>query len=491
MNEQGPAWQGDPAPVSQGIEHAMATLWRRRRFFALCFAITLGAAALVTALLPSVYSSRVLLLVTPAQTAGSDFEATQISQTLAKTYAELLLSQSIADQVSTRLPFEAKRSEVLNAVEASPVSGSQLLQVDAEWGEADQAQTLADVYGEVFVERAEQLEAQEVGQARLTIADRASEPTSPSRPKPALYLAIGAVLATALAAAATLIRDRFAQGLGLAAGGTTVLDLPVLGRIPKSRALAGAMSGSGVAPNDSLHEPFRLLLANLRFSGVGHDPHSIAFVSPASGEGKTLIAATLARVAAEQINAVLLVDADLRRATLSLRLSDAGATRGLSTILSEEGGLVAPSEHAIEVPGSRAKAVLAGPPTANPAALLGSPALARFNSAAQIEYDLVCYDTPPVAMGADASLIARTTRLVVLVLDEQRTRRRAAVQALDQLGRAGATVVGVVINRAADAEGSRDYGGRPEPVMPAAEVMLSGTPEPGSPPARSARERLG
>jgi polysaccharide biosynthesis transport protein len=59
----------------------------------------------------------------------------------------------------------------------------------------------------------------------------------------------------------------------------------------------------------------------------------------------------------------------------------------------------------------------------------------------------VIYDTPPLSVAADASLIASITDGVVLVVDSRRTRRKVATNAVAQLQRARANIFGVVVNR--------------------------------------------
>jgi capsular exopolysaccharide synthesis family protein len=99
------------------------------------------------------------------------------------------------------------------------------------------------------------------------------------------------------------------------------------------------------------------------------------------------------------------------------------------------------------LPGSSVDLLPAGPLPPNPAALLGSQALREFDDEAKEGYSLVVYDTPPLSVSADASLVAAITDGVVLVVDARRTKRRPATQAVDQLRRAHANIFGVVVNR--------------------------------------------
>jgi Mrp family chromosome partitioning ATPase len=61
---------------------------------------------------------------------------------------------------------------------------------------------------------------------------------------------------------------------------------------------------------------------------------------------------------------------------------------------------------------------------------------------------MVVYDTPPLSVAADASLVSAITDGVLLVVDERRTHRKLAAQAVAQLRRVQANILGVVVNRA-------------------------------------------
>ena len=61
---------------------------------------------------------------------------------------------------------------------------------------------------------------------------------------------------------------------------------------------------------------------------------------------------------------------------------------------------------------------------------------------------LVVVDTPPAAMFADAMAVASQCDATIFVLDVKTSRRRQVRQTLEALERAGANLVGVVVNRA-------------------------------------------
>jgi succinoglycan biosynthesis transport protein ExoP len=327
---------------------------------------------------------------------------------------------------------------------------------------------LTNTYVAVFQARIRELAGNGAAGGRATVAEPATLPGAPVRPRPALYLAIGAVLAALAALAVALLAERLDRRLHISDGMTEVLGLPIIGRIPQGsgagleRMLAGEPAQDRAAR--AAAEAFRLLLANLTFANMGVRPHTVAVVSSEEQEGKSTTVLSLGRAAGELDTSTLLVEADLRRPSLSAKAGGWGGGRGgLSSLLVHRSSL---GEAALPIPGSRVDLLPAGPLPPNPAALLGSPALPEFDASARAAYNLVVYDTPPLSVSADASLVASITDGVVLVVDARRTRRRSAAQAVDQLRRAQATILGVVVNRVDAAQyGSGYYAADPALVV--------------------------
>ena len=423
-----------------GTDHLLTTLWRRRGTFLLTLLATMAAAAAVTFSLPKVYSAVAYLWVTPGSQARSDFEATQTSQVLTRTYAELLQTRPVADAVAAELPDDATGAELQGSVKASPVSQSQLLAVEAEAKSPERARQLANTYAKVFREVADRFANEGTTRSRLTIATPATLPDSPSRPKPALYLIVAAFLATLLAAAAALLREGLDKRVRLDSGATEVLGLPILGRVAdRRRPLLGRRSADEqyVALRD---ESLRLIVANLSLARPGEMPRSLAFTSPSVHHGRTVAAAELGLIWARAGLRVLLVDADFAHGYLSRTLG-IGESRGLSNCLAES---LPVEQVAYRLADSSLAIVPVGDALPNPSGLL--EALTAFDARAREAFDLVVYDTSSLSSAGDAPLVASAAQASILVMSPANTERNTAGRALDQLHRARAEILGVVIS---------------------------------------------
>jgi len=428
----------------------LGIVWRRRWTALTAFVAVLASVAAITAALPPAYEATGYMLVTPSRPVSSDFEQTQISSALLTTFEQLLQTQNLADEVERRIGNRSGMPpEPRDALTVEGVTDSQLLRVTAEAETPEAAQLLANTYTQVFQERTRQLSTSGASTGKASVAEPATLPKAPVRPRPKLYLAAGALLAALAAVGAALAAHRLDRRLEITDSMTDVLGLPIIGRIPQGSLadLEQLLQGERLETRDAraAAESFRLVLANLTFANVGRRPRSVAIVSSDEQEGKSTVALSVGRAAGELDLPTLLVEADLRRPSLA---SKSGAwvnsPRGFSSMLVSGSSM---GEAVWPIADSSMDLLPAGPLPPNPAALLGSEALTDFDREARSRYELVVYDTPPLSVAADASLIASVVEGVVLVVDARKTQRRLAEQAVDQLRRAQATIFGVVVNR--------------------------------------------
>ena len=451
-----------------GSSQIIPLLWRRRWTAMLIAATTFAAVVAVTFALPRVYTSESFLLVTPNKAVTSDYEATQLTQILTKTYSALLQADSTSAAVDRRLGTTGAGTRM----SVTAVPQSQLLSISAEGATPQEARRLADAFAVVFEQKVSDLADAGQSAGSVSVAEPASTPTSPSRPRPKLYLAIGAVLALLAGLAAALIRERLDQGLSIDDATTELSGLPVIGRLPRG----GSRADEGTA----LAEASRLLLANLSFANLGERPRTIALVSASEQEGKSTCSVSIGRAGAELGLEVLVVEADLRRPSLASKLDLAPGSRGhgfASALVQPEVPL---EEQSVQVPGTTLEVLPAGAIPPNPAALLASDRLASFDARVREVFDLVVYDTPPFSAGADASLLAAQAEGVVLVVDAQATRRAPVLQAVEQLRRVRANVLGIVINRAPHAVDPYYYAPQADGGNPSAPPPAPRSPQPRS-----------
>ncbi|MBS5450508.1 MAG: CpsD/CapB family tyrosine-protein kinase [Coriobacteriia bacterium] len=186
----------------------------------------------------------------------------------------------------------------------------------------------------------------------------------------------------------------------------------------------------------------KTLLANIRFAGVDNPIKTLVITSAVENEGKSTIAMHLAQAIATSGKTVLLVEADMRRRSLAGMLGVRGRA-GLYSVLIGQATL----DEAI-VPSTPEGMFFLDcePGIPSPSDVLASKRFRSFLADASERYDYVLFDTPPVGAFVDAAVLAALVDGTLLVVREGFAPRDAVAKTYDQLKKADATVLGVVMN---------------------------------------------
>lgn len=188
-------------------------------------------------------------------------------------------------------------------------------------------------------------------------------------------------------------------------------------------------------------ESFRLLSANLSLN-ENEKLKVIEIVSVNPGEGKTLVAISLAIAAAMAGKSVLYVDADLRKSSIA-KPDGKEDIKGLTDLHKETG-----IEDVICLTDvENLKYVTAGNRYLDPIAFLYSQVFDRFIKEVSREYDKVFIDTPSSGIYADSAIIATKAAGVLIVAVSQKTRYKDIKRVKWQMENIGANLIGIVVNR--------------------------------------------
>jgi len=282
----------------------------------------------------------------------------------------------------------------------------------------------------------------------VEIADPALPPLRASSPRPLRNAAVSGLLGLVLAIAITIGLRAVQRRVGEQEV-SEIFDAPILARVPNRRR--------GAWREQLYLEAFQFLRANVGMrletrSADGGPFHGrlVAVTSPLPGNGKSTVVAALADALAVNGNEVLAVDGDLRKPSLGLEFGLPAATAGLAEVLLGHHDVQAylvdtPVPSVSLLPGGRIGADFA---VAHATGQRVPEVLEELRQYA----DVVVVDTAPVALAAETSIMTSVVDDVIVVVDARDLRRDALEDARDQLARARAKVLGVVINRAELAE---------------------------------------
>jgi non-specific protein-tyrosine kinase len=196
-------------------------------------------------------------------------------------------------------------------------------------------------------------------------------------------------------------------------------------------------------PRSPVSEAFRSLRTNLEFASVQKPIHTILVTSPGPAEGKTTVAVNLAAIIALSGKRVALLDADLRRPSVH-RLLGMPNRDGLSDLFRNQSAAHSVSRGKLELP--HLMVITSGSLPPNPAELLGSDRMSHILDELRKLVDVIVIDTPP-SLVADAQILSGKVDAVLMVIQPGHTHSEAARAVLELFKRAGARVIGTVLNR--------------------------------------------
>jgi capsular exopolysaccharide synthesis family protein len=288
----------------------------------------------------------------------------------------------------------------------------------------------------------------------MTPASLSQAEKSPSSPK---YLAAGILAGLILGYGIAFTRQRFDTRLRTADDITERFTTPILAVLPQSKAIARTQAAS----EGDFHagEALRKLRTNLRYANVDHQARVILITSPQQNDGKSSVAANLAKVIAMAGDDVVIIDADLRRPSVADTYGIRGPLGLLQVLVGSARveNVLRPSR----IAGLSILPTFDTPP--NPSELLGSGRMAEL-----VKYlsrdRIVILDAPPVLPVTDAVVLAHLADAVVMVASAGRTRAEQLDHALGAIERGEGDVAGVVLNRAASSKlarlryGDSEYG---------------------------------
>ena len=294
--------------------------------------------------------------------------------------------------------------------------------------------------------------------------DRAKSPAEASAPKPVQNTVIGAIVGLALGLALAIALERRDRRVRDPRFMEYVLGSPIIGRIPRSRALARSGRGTRALPAPEA-EAFRTVRVNLRRQLEQQGARSLIVTSAISGEGKTTLAWNLARI--EAAAGVAGAPGRGRPAPSEPRQSlKADGAAGLSDLLASDEAQLQDLIQPVDFQGRRrpdgaeggsVDVLFAGSPPANPAELLDSERMQAILEVIPDRYDLVVVDTPPTIV-SDAMPILEYVGGVIVVGRLGLSTDESLLGLREQLDHLDAPTLGVVVNGDVPGKGSEDPG---------------------------------
>lgn len=420
------------------------------------------AATLATALAVAVVT---LLTVTPTYRASSQvyvaahggssldemIQGSNFTVRKVKSYAELATSPRVLEPVIETVGLDDSTTSLAARVEAEQPADTVLITLSVSDASPDIAAQTADAIAEnlsVVVPELERSAESTQAPVAISVVRNATVPARPISPNATLTVTLAMLLGLFAGVGLAFLREVLDTKIRSQADVQKLTDASLIGAITFDDHAVGHPLIVQESPGAPRAEAFRRLRTNLQFLEPTDGSRIFVITSALPGEGKSTTSINLAITLADAGSRVLLVDADLRRPSVSGYLGLEGSV-GLTTMLI---GKVEAAD-AVQPWGTSTLHILpSGQVPPNPSELLGSPAMAALLTEFGEAYDVVIIDTAPLLPVTDGAILAKMTGGAVVVVGAGITHRRQVSEALGALRTAGAKVLGVVVNRLSPVE---------------------------------------
>ncbi len=322
---------------------------------------------------------------------------------------------------------------------------SQLGNTDADQAERQQLENELTQFHETYAQILQSYENARVAEAQTTsnviLYELAVPENRPVRPRVLLNTALAGFIGGITAIALVLVTQALDDTIRNQDDVKRFLNLPIFGLIPKYDAEENRIIAA-TEPRSPISDAYRFLRANIHFAGVDQPIKRLLITSTNPAEGKSTLTTNLGVVFAQHDFKTLILDTDFRRPNVH-KLLDTNNSLGLSNVFSEPEINLNGTVRNFSVPNLSYITTGAEPP--NPTELLASKKMRKILDKVSEQTDILLIDTPPMMVVTDAAMLAPLVDGVLLVVQPGMTKTSAAQQVIDQLKKAKANVLGVVM----------------------------------------------
>ncbi len=280
-----------------------------------------------------------------------------------------------------------------------------------------------------------------------SVVDSAMVPTRPIKPRKLRIILITVLLASMSGIGLAFLLEYLDNTIKNGDDLESVLGIPMLGSVPllKRSTLRKAAAARMFLdrPKSEFAEAIRTARTGVILSGLDDPHHVILVTSSLPAEGKTTVTANLA-MAMGHLDRVLLVDCDMRRASVGKQLGLDSSGAGLSDLMA---GTQALSDCIHSIDGSDVSILPAGTTVPNPLELLSSQRFADLLGTLRGSYDRILLDSPPAQAVSDALVLAQLADAVLFIIKADATPLPLARLALKRLAQVQAPVIGALLNQ--------------------------------------------
>jgi capsular exopolysaccharide synthesis family protein len=296
--------------------------------------------------------------------------------------------------------------------------------------------------------RVEMAEASTLSEIR--VVEPAVSPLVPVSPNKALNGLLGVFVGLVFGLGLAFITEYQDDTIRTAEDVKELKSIALMGMVPMFKPTKQPLISTR-DPNDPLCESYRRIrnYPSIEDGSV----RSLLITSPGPNEGKSTTVVNLGISIARERKKVVLVDMDLRRASLHAYFNLPNHV-GMTDILQGETSL----DEAIQAtPVEGLSIISSGPPFPDVGVLIESGQVGPLVSELTTRFDMVIIDSAPVLVKSDALVLAKHVDGPIVVIESEKTTRRAARELIDILAKARIEPLGLILNRFSIKKGKHFY----------------------------------
>lgn len=271
----------------------------------------------------------------------------------------------------------------------------------------------------------------------VRIWEKAERSDFPAKPNVPAYMGLAALIGLVTGVALAFFIEYLDTSVKTLDDVERYLQIPVLAVIPKNVSIL--MKTPGDSPDA---EAYRILRAAVEFNKPYRDANTFTLISGGPGEGKSTTLNNLAYTCAKGGYNVLVVDADLRRATQHT-FFDTDNTFGLTDYLL---GRTEIDEIIKTTKIDNLSFIPSGHLPGEAVGILNSQRMTDLIAKLKSQYDLVFFDSPPILGVSDGSVLASEVDITIMVVQHRRFPRVMLQRVKQAVQNVGGRLIGVVMN---------------------------------------------
>jgi non-specific protein-tyrosine kinase len=477
---------------------------------ALCTILAAGVAYLVSVRMTPIYraSAKVLINEAPA-TKSTDYSSVLTSGRLAQTYSQILITQRVLNKVIQVSDLNISVEELRDAIDVQPVRETQLIEIHFENPDPALSAKALNQLVEIFIQENQNMQANRFSESKENLSSQLEEidlrirqendalnqlgdspentderarleatltqnrqiysslllsfeqvrlaeaqsisslfpvekariPKDPVSPRVLLNTILAASIGFLIGFGIAFLIEALDDSLKTSEDVQKYLGLSVLGYVSHHDKQVKIVAAD--EPRSPVSEAFRALRTNLRFASVDRPVKSILVTSPSPADGKSTVAVNLGVVLAQLGKQVTIIDGDLRRPNVH-KMMGLSNRAGVTSLFVQSDTQLA--EVLLDTRVERLRILTSGEIPPNPSELLGSERFRKILASVKELSDVVIIDSPPLMAVTDSAVLAPHVDGVILVIKPGSTNLAASQEAVEQLRRVGANMLGVVLN---------------------------------------------